>query len=58
MPALPGRSVEMQRVPAFTLELKEVGVAGQGDAGIPDPSGVFTSWNLGDDWSEERGAVT
>src|SRR5215210_2292176 len=50
-------SVEMQRVRAFTLELKEVGVAGQGDAGIPDPTGVFTSWNSGDDWSEERGAV-
>src|SRR5512133_3149129 len=55
-PDLPG-SVEMQRVPAFTLELKEVGVAGQSDAGIPDPTGVFTSWNPGDDWSEERGPV-
>src|SRR6476469_722262 len=47
----------MQRVPAFPLELKEVGVAGQSDAGIPDPTGVFTSWNPGHDWSEERGAV-
>src|SRR4029453_8859122 len=50
-------SVEMQRVLAFTLDLKEVGVAGQSDAGIPDPTGVLTSWNSGDDWSEECGAV-
>src|SRR4029453_18169126 len=50
-------SVEMQRVPAFTLELKEVGIAGQSDSGIPDPTGVFTPWNPGDDWSKERGAV-
>src|SRR4029453_3213228 len=50
-------SVEMQRVPAFTLELKEVGVAGQRDACIPDPTGVFTSWNPGNDWAEERSAV-
>jgi hypothetical protein len=30
----------IKRVPAFTLERKEVGVAGQADAGIPDPTGV------------------
>src|SRR4249919_4132960 len=47
----------MQRVPAFPLELQEVGVASQSDAGIPDPTGVFTSWNPGDNWSEERSAV-
>ena len=50
-------SVEMQRVPAFTLELKEVGVAGQSDGGIPDPTSVFTTWNPGQDWSEECGAA-
>ena len=47
----------MQCVLAFSLELKEVGVAGQRDAFIPDPTGVFASWNPGEDWSEERGAV-
>src|SRR5688572_9689183 len=47
----------MQGVPAFSLELKEVGVAGQRDGGVPDPTGVFTSRNPGNDWSEERGAV-
>src|SRR5215203_7311767 len=48
----------MQRVPAFTLELKEVGAAVQSDAGIPDPTGVFTSRNPCDDWSEKRGLRT
>ena len=47
----------MQCVLAFSLELKEVGVAGQRDAGIPDPTGVFASRNPGEDWSEERIAV-
>ena len=47
----------MQRVPAFALELKEVGVAGQSDGGIPDSAGVFASWNPGNDWPEECGPV-
>src|SRR5215216_1624455 len=56
-PGLPSSSVEVQRVLALTFELKEVGIASQSDAGIPDSTGVFTSWNPGDDWAEERGAV-
>src|SRR5215216_7216825 len=56
-PGLPSSSVEVQRVLALTFELKEVGIASESDAGIPDSTGVFTSWNPGDDWSEERGAV-
>src|SRR6185312_15545086 len=47
----------MQCVLAFSLELKEVGVASQRDASIPDPTGVFASRNPGEDWSEERIAV-
>src|SRR5215203_2070708 len=53
----PEVSVEVQGVPAFALELKEVGVAGQSHTGIPDSTSVITSWNPGEDWSEERGAV-
>src|SRR5215218_1258250 len=51
------RSVEMQRVSAFPLELKEVGIAGQCDGCIPDSAGILTTRNPRDDWPEDRAAV-